>query len=248
MGKQRMRATMGSVLMIVGAVLLVSTIFLSWYTLSVSFNGQSGSIDLHPDNQIVLTEAGVTVTESFSSSMTGLNSTGMLYTAVEGLMIGGGILGFIGAILGFMLGPRPNLRWGAILCGILAFALGIIGPVALALAQPGTLSSDSHGSFFGGGTSGTGPTSSFFGSATVGGASETWGPAIGFYLAIVAAVIALVGAILVMMAHPERDADVTMAANQCGQCGATFSTPEELAAHAAQAHPPAAPAAMPPSP
>jgi hypothetical protein len=236
----------GAGLLIVGAILLVATFALSWYTISASLNGSSFAIDFHP-NQVVASGGGISVTASYAGSPLNLNNTGNLYTAVEGLIVGGLIVGLLGGILGLLTPSRPNLRKGAVVLGVLALIFAIAGPLMLAAAQPGALASDAQpGSGGGGGivptNSSIGPGATFSGSASANGGSISWGPAIGFYLAIVAGVISLIGSLMLLMAKPEPE----MAAGPtCPQCGAAFATDEELNAHLAAAHPSSE---MPPTP
>ncbi len=204
MGKRRIRAIAGGGLMIVAAIVLLSSISLSWYSTTGSYQGMIvTTVDFHPNDRVVVTNQGNSIIEGYNSPSFNLNNTGLLYTAVEGLMIGGGILGLIGAALGFMVGARPNLRRGAVICGVLAFILAIAGPAALAIAQPGALASDSHGAFQYGANTSAGPTNSFVGSVDTGGGTISWGPAIGFYLALLGGIIAIIGAILVLTARHE---------------------------------------------
>ncbi|HEV2317471.1 MAG TPA: hypothetical protein VGV89_07860 [Thermoplasmata archaeon] len=246
----------GSLLMLVAGVILLVSIFVSWYAINVSSPQGSAAINLLPDNQVTAASPQYSLTETYSASH--LNHTGTLYTSVAALAGLGGAIGIAGGALGFALVARPQWRNAVLALGIVALIVAVVAPVVLLASQPGALSTDTgHSSgFFGG--SGMGPQSSFFGSTTIGGATETWGPAIGWYLAFVAGVLALVGALLARSSAASPETEESMAPADgteegsaettpsggfgppqltCAVCQARFWTTTQLDAHMQNSHP-----------
>ncbi|MGC2035954.1 MAG: hypothetical protein WA761_11020 [Thermoplasmata archaeon] len=187
------------------AVLLLASVFLGWYV--TTFSGSNDGVSVSESATFV---PGQTVTYSFSCSGSvacpasnqttysnlGLNQTGKLYLTTQILLILGFILGFIGAIVLFVAraGFRARRSIGMALV-VLGLIVAIATPMMLLALQPNALHTDS---FTTGANSTSSPATSFFGScsgSTCGlsgnafNASETWGPGIGWYLAIVAFVL-----------------------------------------------------------
>ena len=215
--------TAAGALAIIGAVLLIAALFVGWYQETVSFNvsGFSGTNtgDFYITNKVVTTSTSGgntnTVTKSYSDA--GLNKTGQLAGAIEGIVIAGIILGFIGAILGF--GSRGRQSWvrPAMALLVLALLLSIVAPIGMLALQPSAVKSDSNSSLTNGQS---GPWNSFFGSCSAGsscaagsGGSFTWGPYVGWYLSIVAFVLFLIALIVLSGARkaPPMEQPTTMA-------------------------------------
>ncbi|MCI4363484.1 MAG: hypothetical protein L3K13_04180 [Thermoplasmata archaeon] len=188
----------GALILAVGVLLLVS-IALPWYGIELT-GRQSDSFSFSPDGQVTVSFQGTSASTSFSTGH--LNATGGLYTAVAALLALGGIFGLLGGSLGIASGWRPNYRRGAAVLGILGLLFAILAPVALLLAQPGAISTDALAGRSTGGIST--PASSFFGSASMNGQTESWGPSVGWYLAFVAGALSLVGTILLLRNRPEE--------------------------------------------
>jgi hypothetical protein len=128
----------------------------------------------------------------------GLNEVGQLYEAVLGLGLCAAIAAFVGMALGYA-GAFGVFRSRSILTltlslTLVSFLLAVMLPVLVALAQPPALSADSSslGSSCAGGSN---ACSSFWGSSTVNGTTISWGADVGWYLALAAAVLLLVGLI-----------------------------------------------------
>ncbi|MCI4346714.1 MAG: hypothetical protein L3K07_08205 [Thermoplasmata archaeon] len=188
----------GALILAVGLLLLVS-ILLPWYEIGLT-GSQSGGVTLSPDGQVTVTFQSSTASTSFSTAH--LNATGQLYTGVAALLVLGGIFGLLGGSLGIASGWRPNYRRGATVLGILGLVFAILAPVVLLIAQPAAINSDGLYGRNSGGIST--PASTFFGSASGNGGTETWGPSVGWYLGFVAGALSLVGTILLLRNRPEE--------------------------------------------
>lgn len=204
------RPFLGTVLLGVGIVILLVSLFVGWYTISSTatdtvsgstFTG-SATATLYPLNYL---------TESFScqgSSYCFTNSTyagsysqgsfaslGTLYDVVAALIIGGIALSCAAIALAFAGGHSKKLWAGRL--ALLAVVVVVLAPTVLALAQPSVLSSQSTSS------GGPSPQNSFAGSCAQSGCgndlspgqttSASWGPSIGWYLGFVAIVPLLLG-------------------------------------------------------
>jgi hypothetical protein len=255
-----MARKLGGALGIIGAILLIVTLFVAYYTVSGTFNAGGTSFtlseSLYLNNKVVETGSGggLSVSNSTTYSDAHLTNVGNLYTIVTYLTYGGIVLGLIGAILAFM-----GRGVGRIVL-VLALILALVAPILLFAEQPSALNNDFKGS------SGSGPQSSFIGSCsgtscgTVPGAgssnsSASWGPDVGWYLAIGAFVVFLIAVIAggegapkpapaPMMGGASGSSGGSMSGPSmgtsgsftCSACGASFGSADELAAHNQSAH------------
>lgn len=228
-----MKMSMGKVagvLAIIGAILLIASAFLGWYVVSISENALGVSVTATetflPGSSYTSNALGSTTTQSYSSSH--LNNTGGLFMITQYILIGGFVLALLGGILYFASTMRGRESWSkpAMILLVLALLLAIVAPAYVAGALPGAFKSDSP---TGQSTNTSGPWSSFIGSCSTGSGcfggqgggggssgTATWGPGVGWYLAVVAFVLLLVSVILLWrakMAPAESDhADAPMAA------------------------------------
>jgi hypothetical protein len=191
---------------ILGAILLIASLFVIYYSDTVSASGGgysfSGEQAYFLNDKMESSFSGSTNTQTYSAA--GENNTGNLYNVVTYLTYGGIVLGLIGAVLAFM-GRSGTAR----LVLVLALILAIVGPLILLAEQPAAVSADYKNST-GSSPSGSGPWSSFYGScsnsacgsaagvANTSGVSnsQSWGPGLGWYLAIVAFVFFLIGMVM----------------------------------------------------
>lgn len=128
------------------------------------------------------------------------NNTGEIAEAGFFILIGGFVLGIVASAAGFFSRRNPRLTHPAIEMAVFALVLAVAAPTLFAVALPGAVAKDVPTSERPSATS-TGPWSSFFGSSATslpGGVTQTltWGPSIGWYLAIGAFILLLIGAIL----------------------------------------------------
>lgn len=198
---------LAGVLAIIGALLLIVSMFLGWYT--IQFNGSlsgvttSGTENLLPGSSYTSSTscsgsqycpASTSTTNSYSS--TNQTSVGNLMMTTQYLLIGGFVLGLLGAILGFAASMKGRENWAtpAMILVVLALLLALVTPVYVYAAMPGAFSSDTPSADR---TNGSGPWSSFFGSSSSsGGGSVTWGGGIGWDLAWGAFVLFLIAVVL----------------------------------------------------
>jgi hypothetical protein len=214
-GQQRKRKIAG-IILVVAVVLLVSSLFVGWWAIQAAIPGQSEKASFNfPATSggygVIYSCAGndssftATCPSPETYSDEGLNNTGRLYTSVQYVVIAGIAMGILGALLLFAAFRRQSgSKLGTVLIG-LAFILAIVAPIALAVAQPGAIQSDNQPSF--GGTNGTTPSNSFWGSNNSSDPdfpyTVTWGASTGWYLALVAGGFFLVALVILVQArHP----------------------------------------------
>ncbi len=216
-----------AVIILVGAVLLIAAVFMPWYTEQASATVSGQSITITRNAYVGLPSSNGTLQYTCSGlpsevsclSQTSYNSvdsnnTGNIAEAVYFMAIAGFILGLIGGIIGLMSRGNARRATPAFALAIIAMILAIAAVGVFAVALPGAISSDTPGH------TGSGPWSSFYGSSNgtsfgipVSG-TVTWGPAIGWYLALVGFVAMLVGIILILRYRkgPPAPAPTTMPA------------------------------------
>jgi uncharacterized membrane protein len=205
----------GAIVVLIGALLLIVSAFMPWYMEQFSSNGATITSNAYPG----IPSSNGTIQFSCSGLPSGanclsqssykdshLNNTGNIAEAGYFLAIVGFVLGLVGAILGLMSRNNPRRAGPAMALATVAWIIAIAAVGLFAAALPGAIGNDTPGH------SGSGPWSSFAGSSTTSGVfgvplsgTFTWGPAVGWYLAIAAFVLMLVGAILIMRFR--RDAE-----------------------------------------
>jgi hypothetical protein len=189
------RRRLGGFIVLLGAILLVASLFVGWWMIQVSGFGLTETVSLgfpatNGGNGISAACSGND--SSFTShcpspetySSASLNNTGKLYNMVQFLVLGGVLLGLLGALLalGFP-GSRSGLTPGIVLV-VLAMIVALVAPVWLTVSQPGAMKSDYPTSTIGG--NGTNPSNTFWGSNSSDGVVYTWGANTGWYLSLVA--------------------------------------------------------------
>lgn len=205
--------TLGAVIVLVGAILLIAAVFIPWYTEGATFSGpaagsytansypglanQNGTIQYSCSGT---PPSGCPSTTSYNKA--DLNNTGSLVQTGYFLLITGFVLGLIGAIIGFASISRPRRAIPALALAVIAMLIALAAPVLFALQLPTAIGNDTPNH------TGSGPWSSFIGSSTSNlGFGETlkltWGPTTGWYIAIVAFVVLLIGAIVLARARKE---------------------------------------------
>ncbi len=218
------RRRVGGLLLLVGVVLLIGSLFLGWYAVSAtatdSVNGtqltENGHEVLYPLNDVSFTitcsGSRYCLNSTFSGpySQSGVTSLGAMYTVVAGLLLGGLAAAATSAILTFTHKGRPS-RWSEGLA-VLAVALVVIAPTMVALGQPSLLTSQGSSPASGNATGGPSPRTSFFGSCSGSSCGEalssgeavaaSWGPSLGWYLSFAGALVLFVGFLLIR--SPDR--------------------------------------------
>lgn len=210
----------GTIIILIGAILLIAALFTPWYAYKTSYAGASETQNSYPgiastNGTIQYTCSGLPAgascpsQTSYSSIVPKETNVGNIAETGFFLLIVGIILGIIAAIFGFVSRGNARRSGPALTLGIIALLLAIVAPVLFAAALPGAVSSDISTTYRPPNTSG--PWSSFTGSSSytnplVGVVSFNWGPGVGWYLSIGAFVILLVGVVLLFIGRKEPSA------------------------------------------
>lgn len=185
--------TLGTVLVLVGIVLLAISLFVGWWMSqgtptpppTVTYTEYFGLPVTGHAITSCADPGGCGPVRPFSSL--GGNATGILYLGVQIVVLAGIALGTLGAYLALAARGRHRwLRWSLVAVATAAI-LSVAAPAALALLQPLTLKQDNPSPAV------FGPGFSFWGSETLSGTSLTWGPSFGWYLALGAFALLVAG-------------------------------------------------------
>lgn len=225
------RKTLG-VLYILGAVVLLVTLFTGWYTISGQVGGSHLSYTLYP---YWVQDSSPSSNGQTSYSAVDLGQTGGLYSIVTVLALSAATLGLV---IGFLALTAVGLRRAKALLvlSLVTTAIAVAAPALVAAGQPAAVCSDSQhfspplgapstasssdgasctwefysdGVWYGTGQP-TGPGNSFVGQSGLYGNSLAWGPSTGWYLAIASAgVIAAATALRTSSRSPAETARLT---------------------------------------
>ncbi len=197
-----MNSRLGVVVGVLAVVLAIVAIVGPWWTVdsSIRFGGLTGTghIEYNMFGRTEATQSNIS-SSSNSTSYANLPQTGGVFTLASVLVILGIIMGIGMVIIGAMSGANPSLRRFAAIAGVLAFLVLLVAALYVMSALPGAVNQDGSGrpgstafSGFWGSTS-----SSFLGiSATV-----NWAAGWAWYVALVAAIVFLAGAIMIIAAR-----------------------------------------------
>jgi hypothetical protein len=181
-------------LILVGGILALVSAFTAWW--SLSFSGSS--ISFFPGSSY--TGSGFFGSQTVTYASGGIGPVGGLYEAILALVIIAGILGIVAGLLGLVaaMGRLPAHRHGMVKgLAIAAIVLALVAVILAPAVQPWAFhDSSNNGSCSGLGLNGSSPCGAFWGSASSHGFTVTWGAADGWYLALVAFVLTLVGFVL----------------------------------------------------
>jgi hypothetical protein len=214
-----------TVLLILGAVILFVAAFSEWWTLTeTASGGPVRSESFLPGSQYLISCSGTNCANavgSFSYASGNLGAVGGLYEAAQALLIVAGVLALLAAALALLgvLGRGYGRRRYLVACfsGLLAVGLSLGAFAAVTGFQTSALAQDAGGIP----SVSPSPVSSFWGScsassggsngicqSTLSGAtvSATWGPAAGWVLGVVGAVLLLIGFLLLVRTRPTRGA------------------------------------------
>ena len=197
------RPVVATVLLLLAAAVLVSSLFVSWYATSESVSTTildshftvNGTASFYPLDHVSvsLTCTGSVycfgnTTRTGSYSQSNLTSLGSLYDVVSGLVIGSVVL-VVGAVAVALITGTKGTRWAVVLV-LLAVILAGIAPALLFADQPSVIKSNGSSS------TGPGPGNSFVGSCSgtgcggsnISGSNDhaSWGPSLGWYLPFLA--------------------------------------------------------------
>jgi len=214
-------------LLLAGTLLLLSTLFLGWYTINLN-SGTSVYHETFYSTVVRLSgsQAGSSYSNATSYVSVFLGDTGILYLTVSGLVVAGVVVGLLAVYLVWKGTTQRHRKLVPTLVAlVVAFALA--GPMLVGVVQPATLcqgggppqstplaasspslmagpssscswvvASPSQGGTLYDSGNGPGPQTSFYGSSSVGGQPLTWGPSIGWFVAVVASTLLIAGAAL----------------------------------------------------
>jgi hypothetical protein len=214
------RATPGRALPVtlcaVGTVLVVAAFFVPLWEFSASLpNAQGGSESFEiitylsghyaHSSSANTTLAACPLTGGNYSKCASLNATARYYDVLEGLVVGGVILGVVGLVLALrrppMAGNRPAFRHGWVLA-LVGSLLILSAGIGLAVVQPTVFSQDSPAGSntpFGAipNWCSHNPDNSFWAGCTSGSHEfEKWAPGVGWSFLLLAGVLILIGALL----------------------------------------------------
>lgn len=194
-----------AVIVLVGAILLIVSLFTPWYSFKEpvpEIPGASVTSTTYPDlpstsGAVQYSCSGfpssVPCPSSTSYNGARLNNTGMIAETGFFLLIVAFVIGIIAMVFGVMSRGHSRRVTPALALAALAMILAVATPVLFLATLPGAVSKDSPGA------TGSGPWSSFYGSSN----GLSWGPAIGWYLAFAAFAVLLVGVILLFVYRRE---------------------------------------------
>jgi hypothetical protein len=199
------RRRWGAGLVLLGAVLLIGSLFVGWWTLQVSGFGITETLVLgfpvpNGGNGVSF-ECGGNLSqfvekcpapESYSNAS--LTHTGNLYSAIQYVVLGGIALGLVGGFLALRPSTLDRRRKLMMVLVSVALVVALVAPVSLTLVQPSAMNSDHPYGTIGG--NGTSPTNTFWGTNTTDGIGYVWGASYGWFLALGAFVLTLVGLLL----------------------------------------------------
>lgn len=204
--------TIGAIIILIGAVILIAALFTPWYSFKESVPVGSVTQNSYPGipstNGTIQYSCSGSVPcpsqTSYSNIKPAETNTGNIAESGFFLLIVGAIIGVIATVFGLMARGNARRVRPAFILGIIAVILALIAPVLFAAALPGAISSDIGSTYR---PTSSGPWSSFTGStsATLGGVpySFTWGPTTGWYLAFAAFVVLLIGVIFLFLGRKE---------------------------------------------
>ena len=222
---RRARRIIVLALPLLGAALLLVSLFLGWYTSEITATTGGGYTNIETLNPMWVASSESTQGQSFSKLIgypaANLPHTGQLYADVT-LVVGlGALLGLAAGFFG-VLGKGVRFRAIVFATALAASGLAVAAPTALYLEQPTTICSEPQMTWNGpppvgnqsaptptcgwgqpcdtqgcwtGASGPPGQESSFFGSDTSV-RDHTWGPSIGWYLSFLAAVVLAGGALV----------------------------------------------------
>lgn len=210
--------TIAVVLLLLATLLLVASLFASWWTIEGVGEGVTDSMSFgfpatNGGNGVSYACSGGEICPSADSySNLGFNSTGNLYSMIQYLTIGATFLGLLGALLAFGTRFRPSWTAPAILLILVALILALVAPVVLTISQPGAIQNDGGARFAG--TNGTNPSNSFWGSSSSGTGNftvtYTWGATTGWLLSLLAFLLFSVGLIVLARTRHSTPVDSSM--------------------------------------
>lgn len=179
----------GSVLIVVGAVLGVVALLMSWWSINLASSGFDVSLDfgLFQATSRVVDNGAVTVDAEDYSQLANVGRVMMTGTLLLVAAIAMGLAGAAAALFG---GARPKARKVGAILAIVGAILAFASMASVMASLPGALTADT--------TNGAFPVNGFWGSLSQAGATLTWGAGFGWYLAAVAGILLILGGLLAL--------------------------------------------------
>jgi len=194
----------GSIGLLVGSLLLLASMFTAWWTLSITDGGSAETISFFPGASYVTTgspETGLFFgAPTYSAS--GLNQLGVLYGHILSAGIFVIVIAFVAALIGFLSlrSVRPRIYRAIILvAGCCTTAVAVMVPFLVAGFHEYAFASDVDGEITC--SPPPSPCSTFWGSETTNGTTWTWGPGLGWVLAVVAAFVLVTALVFLVSAY-----------------------------------------------
>ncbi len=193
-----MQSKVGVVLGVIAVVLAIVALIGPWWVVNAELHVGGG---FTATSQQAYSPFGRTETSqsNFSSSTntstySDLPQTGSVFTLGTILTGLGLILGIAMVVIGVLPSSSPSFRRFAMIVGVFAFLFLLIAPIYVMSALPGAVNQDTSG------TPGATSFSGFWGTKSaslglLGSATVTWAAGWAWYVAFVAAIVALAGGI-----------------------------------------------------
>ncbi len=202
------RRVAASSLVLIAAILLTVAMVVSWWGVSISGGGATVSVNFLPGSSYSGsgTYNGITYSASATYTSANLTNVGFLYEAVLALGLFVAIAAFVGMALGYASAFGNFRSWRP--AGIaetlteVSFVFTLILPILIAIMQPWAYGVDTSNAKASCGA-GSNLCNSFWGSVSSDGVTGTWGAGVGWYLAVVAAVLLAVAIGLFLTSEPK---------------------------------------------
>jgi preprotein translocase subunit SecG/multisubunit Na+/H+ antiporter MnhG subunit len=191
---------------VLGVVFMGMSLIMPWYSVKYDMSGVGTSEGTYSfsgvDTKVDITMAGQKISSSNHTAwgdMNNVDKTKSLYGTTQLLVILGLVMCILLLVGGVMLMKGPEKKMLVTIFGVLALVFTLLAPVVLMAMHPGAVKEDTK-SASGTDPTGNGPFASFTGStdSTLMG-KMTWGPAIGWIMALLGFIFALLGFVLVLL-------------------------------------------------
>lgn len=212
MANRKTGRLIGAIIVLIGAIVLITALFMPWYTEKVSIAGETTTVNFFPglpsqSGAISWSCSGGASCPSNETSYSGfvppLTNVGNIAETGFFLLILGFIIGIVATAFGAMSRGNSRRVAPAIWLTVIAVILALIAPILFAATLPGAISKDIPSTSTERFGSSSGPWSTFMGSTSIatpfGSVSLNWGPGIGWYMAFAAFVVLLIGLILLLI-------------------------------------------------
>ncbi len=198
-----MQSKLGVIMGVVAIVLVIVAMFAPWWVVDTSGHFGAFTATSHVEYDMFgRTEtsqsniSSATNTTAYSS----LPQSGSVFSLATILSVLGLILGVGMIVIGALGGTNPSLRRFAAMAGILAFVILLVASLYVMSALPAAVNQDSS-------LSPSNAFSGYWGTRSASGfggfisGTTTWAAGWGWYLPLVAAILFLIGAIIVLAAR-----------------------------------------------